>query len=215
MKITLTIFAFLCSVILCAQSKLTPAEFNLTGGQSYTSFLFRDSEGNNDQKFNYANGYSFGLNMAFRVRSKHFLRPELLVHQGGATTVFGGNELKWKLNYASFNLGYLFRFVNEENRFRFSIQSGIAFGLNYFFQGTQNINDLSYNLRETEAFKPIDINGSFILQGKYNITQSFHAGIEYRFNQGFIQIENSDAEFGQKTRNIGHFALINLGFKIK
>lgn len=215
MRVALFVLTILINFVSIAQSKLTPAEFNLIGGQTYSSFLFKDSQGNNDQKFNYMNGYTFGLNMAFRVKTKHFIRPELTFHQSGATTIYGGNELKWKLNYASVNFGYLFRLINEENRFRFSVQSGIAIGFNYFFSGTQKINDLSYNLRDTDAFKPIDLTGSFLLQGKYNITQSFHAGIEYRFNTGLTQIENSDAEFGQSTRNIGHFALLNLGFKIK
>jgi hypothetical protein len=198
-----------------AQEKLTPAEFNLSGGRTFSSFLFTDSDGNKDQKFNLTGGNTYGVNMAFRVKSKHFIRPELLIHQAGATTVYGGNEVNWKLNYAAFNLAYLFRFVNEENRFRFSLQTGASIGIDYLVNGNQTINKLSYDLRDTEAFKPMDLTASFILNGKYNITQSFHAGIEYRFGLGLLQIENSDAEFGQSTRNIGHYAMFNLGFKIK
>jgi hypothetical protein len=215
MRIAQIVGFILLNHFVWSQSKLTPAEFNLLGGKTYTSFLFKDSEGNKDQKYNYTNGNTFGLNMAFRIKSVHFIRPEFLIHQAGATTVYGGNELNWKLNYASLNMGYLFRFINEENRFRFSLKTGLTLGFNYFFNGTQTINKLSYDLKETEAFKPFDLTGSFLLNGKYNITQSFHAGIEYRFGMGLLQIENSDAEFGQTTRNIGHYALFSLGFKIK
>lgn len=197
-----------------SQSKIKPEAFTLIGGKTFSSFIFKNSENINEHKFNYTDGSAFGLNMSFRWKARNMIRPEIIWNQAGAESLYGGNTLVWKMNYASVNIGYLYKIIDKENLYRFTLNAGLALGFDYLMNGSQTINKVSYDLKETNAFKSWDLKTSILLNAKYNITPSFYAGIEYRFGIGLNQIEREDSQYGQKTRNIGHLAGLNLGFNL-
>ena len=212
MKYYSFIFALFVVPLAFSQSKLTPDNFNVFGGLSYSNFLFERSDGNTGPKFNYSSGKTFGLNISYRFKTRHYLRPELMIHQAGSASLYGGNDIIWKLNYSSLNCSYLYKIIDQENNFRYAIYTGVGMGFDYLLGGTQTINKLGYDLNETDAFKKWDVRTSILIKGKYNINPSFHIGLEYRFGVGLNQIENKDSEAGQKTRNIGHIGALLFGF---
>lgn len=205
------LFMVLASMHLCYASSfaqgLQLSEIDLVGGKTFTSFLYKDSEGSKDKTLDYTMNNSFGINFNLSAQ-KHVLRPELIFRQGGSKSDYAGTQLNWKLNYLDLNLGYLYRIIQTE---KFEVAPGLAIGAGYLLNGDQYIGNVRYNVVDNKSLKRFDFGIQGITQFKMNITESFSLGLEYRFGMGITQIENDIN--AQKSRNIYHSALICLGIR--
>jgi len=188
-----------------AQDNMSLGEITLVGGKNFTSFLYKDSDGDKDKTLDYAMNNSFGANFNF-IKERHIIRPELMFRQAGAKSDFEGTALSWKMNYIDVNFGYLYSIVKTD---KFSISPGVAIGAGYMLNGEQYIGETRYSVTDTQKLKRFDFGFHGITNFKAYLNESFTISLEYRFGMGITQIEN-DVN-AQVSRNIYHSALLGFG----
>ena len=181
----------------------------LTGGKTFSTFLYSDSLGNTDKDLTYANGQSFGIGMAFVIKDKHTIRPEIHYSELGANSRFLSSDVQWRLYYLGTNTAYLFRAIHKK---KYSFSPGLSIGFDYMVSGKQSVGDQRYDLIENNSLKKWDVTAGVILNNNVQITETFSIMFEYRCNIGLNQIENLDVN--ESTRNIAHRALLGLSFKL-
>ena len=184
-------------------------QISLMGGKNFSSFRFRDSDGNKDKTLDFVALNSFGINANFSA-NKHILRPELMLRQAGAKSDINGTALSWLMNYLDLNVAYLYSFLQTE---RFSVSPGLAVGFGYMQSGEQYIGTMRYSLVSTKALSRFDCGLQGITNFKAQISENINLSFEYRFGMGITQIEKDVTP--QKTYNIYHSALLGLGLIIK
>jgi hypothetical protein len=182
---------------------------SLVGGRNYSTFLFKDSEGNKDQKLDYEALKTFCINFNL-ITGRSIFRPELSFRQAGAKSDYEGTALSWKMNYLDMNLAYL---INVLDSSRFIIAPGIGLGAGYMLSGEQYIGSTRYSITDTKALKSFDLGFQGLMHFGARITENIYASLEYRFGMGITQIEN-DVN-AQKSRNISQAALLGIGIRLK
>lgn len=180
---------------------------NLLGGPQFSNFIFHNSEDVKSENLSYKMGTAFGVSMEVNG-NRNIFRPEIMFQQGGAKTNFTGTDMHWKTNYLALNLGYMYSVVETRT---FSLQPGLAFGVNYMVSGDQTIGSSRLNIVEEESLSRLDLEAMAFLNGKVHVTPMFSVGLEYRFGLGLLNIEK---DMNQATRNINHGIMLNLGFTI-
>jgi hypothetical protein len=200
-------FLLLSTQLIGQEFKLT--HFNLTGGNTFSTFLYTNSEGKPDQGLHATMLNSFGINGSI-IKGKNCLRPELLFRQAGAISGVNTTSVEWKLNYLDFNVGFLYSIIRSN---RSSLSPGIATGISYMLNGEQFIGTTRYSLTETKALSRLDATVTGILQYKNHVSENVDLSIEYRAGMGLMQIER-DVN-AQKTHNFCQSILLGIGFKIK
>lgn len=205
----------LCVFVAFALSSMTMAQnfelstINLVGGKQFSTFTFKNSDDEKDQTLKYQMYNAFGINGVLE-KGRHMLRPEIMFRQAGAKTSINGNQINWKMNYFNLNFGYLYSIIETR---RFTIQPGIAIGGGYMINGEQEIGSTRLDIIEEESMTRFELSAMGMLNATAQLTNSFSIGLEYRFGIGLNHIENDLNE--QKTRNLYHGVMLNLGFSIK
>jgi hypothetical protein len=187
---------------------LTFSAIELTFGNTYSSFQFKNSAGEKVGNYQYAGLNNFGLNFNLTA-DRHVLRPSLGFRQGGAKTTIETIPIDWKLNYLDLSVGYLFKALNTE---RLAISPGVALYGAYLLNGEQKVGDMRFPLAETEALKPFDFGVQGIVNGCFNVNEQLAISLEYRFGYGLAQIENDLKP--QTANNIYHALVLGIGFKL-
>lgn len=205
----LTTTLVICSFTASYAQNMKLTDINLVGGRNFSTFIFKDSEGNIDKSIDYEALNTFGVNFNL-MSGRHILRPELSFRQAGAKSDYDGLSLSWKMNYLDINFAYL---INVINSGRFLIAPGVGFGAGYMLTGEQYVGITRYSIVETKSLKSFDVGFQCLAHFRANITDNLTLSIEYRFGMGITQIENNDAE--QKSRNMYHSALLGLGIRLK
>jgi hypothetical protein len=190
-----------------AQEKTGSIQFNLFGGKTFSSFLFKDANGQKNENLGYTSGSTFGASVGFG--STHQFRPEIIYSELGAQSTFNSETVDWKLTYLGGGLSYLFAIVNKET---VKLSPGAMIGYDYLLKGDQTSGTVRYNLKESDALKPWDLNAGALLNSRFILTSVLSLNVEYRFNVGLNQIEKLDQ--GEKSRNIGHRILVGLSFNL-
>ena len=205
--ITFSFSTFLCFFSFSQGFKLD--QITLVGGRNFSTFLFKDSEGNKDQTLDYQALNTFGIN--FNLTSgRSILRPELSFRQAGAKSDYEGIALSWKMNYLDMNLAYL---INVLDSSRFIVAPGIGLGASYMLNGEQYIGSTRYSVTDTKALKSFDLGFQGLMHFGASITENMSISLEYRFGMGISQIEN-DVN-AQKSRNLYQAALLGIGIRLK
>lgn len=186
--------------------KMKLEAINLVGGLHFANFTFKDSQNNKNKQLKYQLYSAFGLNVAIKG-GIHTLRPEIMFRQAGARTVVNGEQINWKMNYVNVNFVYLIS-VYQGNRF--SIQPGIGISGGYMMNGRQEIGENRLNIVKEKSMNRFELGAMGVFNATAHITSSFNIGLEYRFGIGLNQIENDINS--QKTRNLYHGIMLNLGF---
>lgn len=205
-KLILISVLFLSSTTFAQQLKLSTV--NLVGGLHFANFTFKDSQNNKNKQLKYQLYSAFGVNLAIKG-GIHTLRPEILFRQAGARTSVNGTQVTWKMNYANINFVYLISVYQGK---KFSIQPGIGISASYMMNGRQDIGENRLNIIEEKSMNRFELGGMGVFNATAHITPSFNIGLEYRFGIGFNQIESDINK--QKTRNLYHGIMLNLGFVI-
>lgn len=196
---------------ICISSKaqdFSPLFLNLTGGQQFTNFVFKNSQNQKDQSLEFQMYNAFGVNAEFSS-GKHTIRPEIQIRQAGAKTSVSNTPVTWKMNYFNFNVGYLYSILQTE---KFEIQPGLGVGVGYMLNGEQRIGDVRLSIIEEESMNRFEFGLQGLTNFKAHLTERFSISLEYRFGIGINHIENDINE--QKSRNIYHSALLGLGFRL-
>ena len=192
-----------------AQDGKLVQQVNFNVGKSFSSFLYKDANGNKDENLSYRSGNTYNLSVGLGFGAKHLLRPEIQYSEMGAKSSFLDAPVDWKLNYLGVGAGYLFKLLNKES---ISLSPGVIVGYDYLLKGEQTIGSTRYNLYQNGALKVWDINAGLMLNSRFKVTESLYLNFEYRFNMGLNQIEKQDQ--GEKSKNIGHKALVGLSFNL-
>jgi hypothetical protein len=194
---------------LKAQDGKLIQQVNFNAGKSFSSFLYKDANGNKDENLSYHSGNSYNLSVGLGFGSKHLVRPEIQYSELGAKSSFLDAPVDWKLNYLGVGASYLYKLLNKET---ISLSPGIIVGYDYLLKGEQTVGNTRYNLTENDALKAWDLNAGLLLNSRFKVTESLYLNFEYRFNMGLNQIEKQDQ--GEKSKNIGHRALLGLSFNL-
>jgi hypothetical protein len=208
-KIILSFSILVLSFGSKAQDKKLVREVNFNVGKSFSSFLYKDSNGNEDENLSYRLGNTYNLSIGLGFGSKHLLRPEIQYSEMGAKSSFLDAPIDWKLNYLGVGAGYLYNLLNKET---ISLSPGVIVGYEYLLKGEQTVGNTRYDLNQLDAIKTWDLNAGLLLNSRFKVTESLYLNFEYRFNIGLNQIENQDQ--GEKSKNIGHKALLGLSFNL-
>ncbi|MEN9302138.1 MAG: hypothetical protein RL264_567 [Bacteroidota bacterium] len=212
MLVLLTLFV---QGLAFSQRNMRPAEFTLSGGRAFYTFLYKDQTPEDYLNFEYKQGFAYNARFALQFRYKNLLRFEAGAFQAGSRAIYAGNLIQWNLNYLSLGTSYIFKFIDKESRDEYSVYGGLNFNSSYLVKGQQIVNKLNYNLKDTEAFKLWNFHGGLIVGGRYFATQRVILSIEYRFDCSLGQIEGQDNASGQISRNIGHVATVGVGFNLR
>jgi len=208
-KLFLSITLFAISFGFKAQDGKLLQQINFNAGKTFSSFVYKDANGNKDENLSYRSGNAYNLSISLGLGSKHELRPEIIYSELGAKSSTLDIPVDWKLNYLGVGASYLFKFINKES---ISLSPGAIIGYDYLLKGEQTIGSARYNLNEIDALKLWDLNAGLLLNSRFKVTESLYLNFEYRFNMGLNQIEKQDQ--GEKSKNIGHRALIGLSFNL-
>jgi hypothetical protein len=199
----------LIGVLANAQDSKLIQHLNFSYGKTFTGFQYENDLGQEDENLTFTNGNAYAISLGMRIGKRHLLRPEILYSEAGAKSEFLNDPISWKLNYLGVGASYLFHVFNLPN---FSISPGVIIGYDYLLKGEQNIGEISYDLKETDALKTWDLNAGALISGRFKVTESLSIIAEYRYNLGLNQIEKKDE--GERTKNFAHKALIGLSFNI-
>jgi hypothetical protein len=208
-KLFFSITLFATCFGLKAQDGKLIQQVNFNTGRTFSSFLYKNADGNKDENLSYRSGNTYNLSIGLGFGSKHVLRPEIQYSELGAKSSFLDAPVDWKLNYLGVGASYLFKVIDKET---ISLSPGAIIGYDYLLKGEQTIGSARYNLNENDALKAWDLNAGLLLNSRFKVTESLYLNFEYRFNIGLNQIEKQDQ--GEKSKNIGHRALIGLSFNL-
>ncbi len=208
-KIIFSLSLFALSFGSKAQDGKLVQQVNFNAGKTFSSFLYTDANGNKDENLSYRSGNTYNLSIGLGFGSKHLLRPEIQYSELGATSSFLDAPLDWKLNYLGVGATYLYKALNKET---ISLSPGVIVGYEYLLKGEQTVGNTRYDLNQLDAIKTWDLNTGLLLNSRFKVTESLYLNFEYRFNIGLNQIENQDQ--GEKSKNIGHKALLGLSFNL-
>ena len=184
-------------------------QVNFNAGKTFSSFLYKDADGNKDENLGYRSGNTYNLSLGLGFGSKHLVRPEIQYSEMGAKSSFLDTPIDWKLNYLGVGATYLYKVLNKET---ISLSPGVNIGYDYLLKGEQTVGNKRYNLNQNDALKTWDLNAGLLLNSRFKVTESLYLNFEYRFNMGLNQIEKQDQ--GEKSKNIGHKALLGLSFNL-
>lgn len=184
-------------------------DINILSGRNFSSFIYKDSEGNEDNNmtFNALNNLAINFNLS---SGRHIIRPEVSIRQAGARSHYNSTTLSWKMNYLDLNFAYLVNILESE---RYMLCPGIGLGAGYMFSGEQHIGPARYSITESGSLKPFDFGFQALTHFRVNITEKFAMTAEYRHGRGMNQIENDIN--AQKTKNIYHSALVGVSLRLK
>lgn len=209
-KIFLSISLFVICFSLKAQDIKLIQQVNFNVGKTLSSFLYKDADGNKDENLGFRSGNTYNLSVDLGFGLKHLLRPEIIYSELGAKSSFMDVLVDWKLNYFGFGASYLYKYIDRES---IAISPGAIIGYDYLLKGEQTIGSERYNLNKNDALKTWDLSLGILLNSRFKVTDSFYLNFEYRFNIGLNQIEKKDQ--GEKSKNIGHKALVGLSYNLK
>ena len=195
---------------LKAQTGRSAHQFNFNAGKTFSSFLFADTSGKEDENLRYRVGNTYNMSVGFALGKRHLLRPEIHYSEMGATSTVLDAPVEWKLNYVGVGTGYLCRLNKSDSLFSLSL--GALMSYDYLLKGEQMMGDTRYNLQENDALKDWNLNAGVLLNSRFKVTETLYLNFEYRFNMGLNQIEKKDQ--GEQTKNIGHKALLGLSFNL-
>jgi len=208
-RIFLLVTLFAVCFSLNAQDGKLIQQVNINVGKTLSSFLYKDANGNKDENLGFRSGNTYNLSLDLGFGLKHLLRPEIIYSELGAKSTFMDVLVDWKLNYFGVGAGYLYKYIEKES---ISVSPGAIIGYDYLLKGEQTIGSARYNLKKNDALKTWDFSLGFLLNSRFKLTESFYLNFEYRFNMGLNQIEKQDK--GEKSKNIGHKALLGLSYKL-
>ncbi len=189
-------------------------ELGIRAGQNFSTFLFR-SDKVDDINYKYRNGSYYGIDLSYKLNDRNFLRTELFAYQAGSQAIYGGNTISWRLNYVGLGAAYLFKIIDQENRYKFSFSAGLHLGIDYLLSGQQNVNKLNYDLKEVNAFRDFNFHGGSLARAKFIVTPRLNISLEYRFDGSILQIEDEDKSNGQKTYNLGHIVCAGVSWNMR
>ena len=200
--------------IMYCQRKLKWDEFSILVGSDFYTFVYKDVESINDLNQKYKSGYLFQANLRMHWKWKNYINFHSSVTQAGAKSISAGNLLEWNLNYFNLGASYGHKIIDRETRDNWSINMGPIVQIGYLTSGIQNVNSVSYDLKETDAFIDWVFSGGLYVAAQFKATYRLNLKINYQFDYSFTQIEGADAQFGQRTRNLGHLLGVGVGFNL-
>jgi hypothetical protein len=195
-----------CSAFYANSQNFKSSEFAFFGGKSFYRFQFRADNQNEGIQYRYRDGYNYGVSQYFSWNERYSMRGELIAYQAGSQADYGGNMVSWKLNYIGLGGAYLFSVIEKNQFFKYRIETGLNVGFDYLLNAYQQVNSITYNLKEEGSLKPFNLRVGPVVRVRYNPIPKIYLGLEYRFDYGLLQIEDRDQEIGQKTNNMGHMA---------
>lgn len=202
--------------LVVISSGIQAQDLYLEGGKSITSFDFKDVLSNDLENLQSANHSYFdvGYRGNFLGESFKFLAG-LGIHSYGAfgTTNEADNYLEWETTYASIHLGFDITIFTIND---FSFHAKGTATPEFILQGTQVLNNQTFNVRGEEDFDSIVV---FLRGGvsfEYRVSDTMGVYLQYRYGSG-SQIQKSDtgAELDYAAHDFGLGLLFDLSKKVE
>ncbi len=210
-QILQSIFIFFALLFVKQSTAQKCATFD--AGQAFTTFRFKDSEGNKEKNLSTAISgcYSFSYQDTilkqglFFPEDGLFYRVGLSMRKAGASMVSEALGANWNLQYVDLNggLGYMY------NKWRLKPYFYLSPYFAYMIKGTQTNGPLAYDIKQSKSMKTTDF--GLLLAPGAKVTLSDYISIysECKYNVGLQNIETTSEE---KSYNRGFS--INIGVAV-
>ena len=208
-KALLFVLGFMSTTAVFAQSSLT-----LDASQLYSSFEFKDSQGEVDKGYLpiYSGAYSIGYR--FASEGGFLVRVNAGMRNAGATMIYDDATYMWNLQYADAKLGLGYMF----NTGRFKPYLTVSGYYAYLLKGIQTQNTVNYDLIKAGELQRMDY-GALASPG-LQITLSDYIAVytEFSYLMGLKNVETQKVEGVngvQEGYNRAYSATLGLAFTIK
>lgn len=199
-------------VVLLSGSALAQNQLQVKAGQTFSTFLFRDSQDDKDESLKHISTNVLGLSYDMLFGEKHLVRPELIYRSAGARSDINNIPLRWELHYLDLNVSYSYQIYGGE---KFQLYQGVGPSMGILMGGEQQMGQFVYDVVETESLKRIDLGVNFMAHAKFMLTDDLFLSLEYRYGLGLGQIEsNVNQTTEQISRNRYHGAIVGLSFNL-
>ena len=205
-KILLSLFAISITWAAISQNHL-----HLKSGKSFTSFMFKDSEGVKDKNLNYVFNNYFGISYDKYLNDRNIIRGEFAFREAGAQAIIDEVKYEWNFNYLDLNVAYLFKYLGND---RFGLHIGAAPTLGFLLTGEQSIGQQYFDVKKERAIKTVDFGINFLTNAQFKVADKISVLLEYRYGLGLLNIETDGNNPDQVTQNRSHFILAGLSFNL-
>lgn len=182
--------------ILIATSMTAQSGITIDASQVFSTFKFKDSQGNQVKDYSHKIGSSFNVGYISRYNSGLLFRASIGTSKAGATMMYDSTNYSWDLQYIGLKagIGYIF---NKDGRLKPYLTVSPYFS--YLMEGSQSLNNQNLDIIKMKSLKRSDY-GIYIAPGfQIKLSDSFALYAEYNYMMGLKNIENSSD--GQKTYN--------------
>ena len=191
--------------------------FSMSFAQTFSTFKYKDSQGNKDSEMNWANHFSYALNLSRVFKNNVYLIGEIGFKQLGANSSIYNQKLNWHLNYLDANIGFGKTFKKKNSRFYSYI--GISGYGSLLLTAQQTVGNNYYNLieKDTAVLRKTDYGATLHLGinirpfgGDIKNTLFF---IELRPSMGLCQLEENTEGHTEELKNNAISIYAGLRFK--
>lgn len=183
MKKTLIIISLLALSFWSSAQDMASVNF----GQVYSSFRFKDSQGNADQNMSFVVKNSYGFAYERILYKGWFIRPELGYKNFGAQSSVQNTNLNWDLHYLDLSLGggYIFDIKPVKPYI------GTNFYLSYLLKGQQIVGSNAYDVKDQKSISSFDCGINLFTGLRYDIVENTSVFIECRWMNGLYQLDKN------------------------
>ncbi|MEP7269643.1 MAG: outer membrane beta-barrel protein [Saprospiraceae bacterium] len=184
-------------------------EFTAEASQLFTSFKFKDSQGekhNGDYQSIITSGY--GIGMRYVTGGGIAFRAGIGLRNGGANLVYDNNNYDWKLQYLDLKLGagYMLQFKNIKP---------YVMVLGYYgslLRGTQTLNNENFNITKSGILKNRDFGLQFNPGLNIKVNHFISTYIEFQYLMGLANLEVNPP---QESKNTAFGATLGFSFLLE
>lgn len=204
-KINSKAFIIAITLLLSFSASFGQLKIELSGGKSFSNFIYNDGEGNTEL-YNYHLGGVFQIGVYKEANNNNF-GGSIGTYKGGAKA---DSEFDyWDLNYAYLEGRYMRMFKLTDG---LSLSAGAFVNYNHLLKGKQVLNDTQIDIIENDVFKRFDVQVGPYAGVNLFINESLSLNLNYKYAYGINQIEKIDA--AEKTHNMSHLLLAGISLNI-
>lgn len=198
MRLTYFLFLLICSLSFCQNSVFIKTGRNITE-YTYTNEL-GDKASNISSDF--GNSYSFGYskNLKYKLNKHSFVYDSEISFDEFNSSVYSKNLLvHWRTIYGSINNALLIPILNPK---KFNLYFKLGGNVSTIIYGKQELDNLIYDLKNTNSFKGIFLTGVIGIQAKYLVSEFGGFSVGYDELLGFNPSLNNPERFSISSSRI-------------
>lgn len=172
-------------LILTANISIAQSSF-FAMGQNYSTFDFKDSEGNTDFEFGRFSGQYYEVGGIFsleRLSSGLSFSSSITLNQFNSIAGNLASFYQWEANYLGINNVFKYNFLENSEAIDFKLKVGI--GISTIINGNQTKNGAIYNLLDDREFNGFWYSPSAGSELIFFPTSRFGVGLGYNYSKTF------------------------------